>query len=201
MRTNLTVAAPGRVTQYAGGTRRAEDILMTNVRSFDVKLWDPVVKDFVDVGNSIAGSIFHRDIKTQRNPVYGPMGGGTTGAGPAGVANRNVFDTWHPQADLDSDGVPDLSPYRPATLGADGQPGVAGVDDDGNGVVDYFDNNSNGMFDAGDVLDYREQGASGSDDVALPIRAIKITIRFEDPAMEQLRQISIVHSLVTEPGL
>jgi hypothetical protein len=215
MRTNLTLSSPGRVTQYVGGTRRAEDILMTNVRSFDVKLWDPSVQDFVDVGRAhsredangnstldpgedLNGNgvldlgVYHPSVKLARNSVYGPMDGGSSGGPPVGVANRNVFDTWHPQADSNSDGIPDLSPYLPSTLGPDGAPGVRGVDDDGNGITDVT---------AAGLPDFRELGASGSDDVAIPVRAIKITIRFEDPGTEQLRQISIVHSLVSESGL
>jgi hypothetical protein len=182
--TGLTLAAPGRVTQFVGGSRRAEDILMSNVRSFDIKLWDEGVEDFVDVGNTRPTSVLNATIKTIRNPTYGPIG--------ASTMPSNVFDTWHPQADLNSNGIPDHSPYRPATLGADGEPGVAGVDDDGNGLIDRL---------SGGGFDYREVGASGSDDVPLPLRAIKITVRFEDPSTEQLRQISIVHSLVTQAGL
>lgn len=206
-RTDLTLAAPGRVPQFLGGTRRAEDILMTNVRSFDVKLWDELLQEFVDVGNNLedangngvldAGedlngngvldiSLFHAGIKNIRNPNYGPIGGGAT------AVPQNVFDTWHPQADLNADGIPDLAPFRPATLGADGAPGRIGVDDDGDGNIDVFGSG---------VLDYKELGASGSDDVPLPLRAIQITIRFEDPGTEQMRQITIVHSLVSQAGL
>ncbi|MCX7395474.1 MAG: prepilin-type N-terminal cleavage/methylation domain-containing protein [Planctomycetales bacterium] len=58
-RTDLTLvpnngrASAGLVTQYSTGiSRRGEDILMSNVLSFDVKVWDPVNSQFVDVGDS-----------------------------------------------------------------------------------------------------------------------------------------------------
>ena len=46
-------------------------------------------------------------------------------------------------------------------FGVDGMPGVAGTDDDGNGVADGYDLNSDGIRD---LPDYRELFATGSDD-------------------------------------
>ena len=110
----------GSVSQYAGapiGTRRGEDILLTNVISFDVKIWDPHYSEsagndmnrngvidagpaFADVGHSAASGDFLQ--ANNALPTYGPhaslaQNAGTT-ANTFTVGNvtyyNNVFDTW-----------------------------------------------------------------------------------------------------------
>jgi hypothetical protein len=80
----LTVGTDGVVNQYRGGPRRAEDILMSNVHSFDIKVWDEQAFQFVDIGH--AGTTGYYRFTNRTNPVYGP----------GGAANNRVFDTWHP---------------------------------------------------------------------------------------------------------
>lgn len=117
--------APTAEVQFAAGPRRGEDILLTNVISFDVKLWDNNYSEttggidvnrngvidsgsaFADVGHTASG-----DFMQSNNilSVYGPQiaTGYTAGAGPHwctpdstytfnGVTynNNNVFDTWY----------------------------------------------------------------------------------------------------------
>jgi len=90
----------------------------------------------------------------------------------------NRWDSWHRDSALIGGGLP---PYSASLLnggaGADGQPGVAGVDDDG----------ANGPDDPGEL------GWPGSDDVT-PLRAIRITVRFYDVSSAQMRDLTIVHS-------
>ncbi|MCA9051456.1 MAG: hypothetical protein KDA89_22110, partial [Planctomycetaceae bacterium] len=106
-RTDLTFDGRGVATQYSGGVRVGEDILMPNVDAFDVKIWDETLLAFVDLGGQVNGDFGHRN---NRRLDYGP---------------------------------------RTVSTGADGQPGVAGVDDDGDMTTD---NNT-------------ELGWPGSDDV------------------------------------
>jgi hypothetical protein len=40
----------------ANGNRAGEDIVLTNVISFDIKVWNPAANEFVDLGNSSAGA-------------------------------------------------------------------------------------------------------------------------------------------------
>ncbi len=84
---NANPPTPASSLSFAGGARRGEDILLTNVISFDVKLWDPHYSEsagndvnrngvidsgpaFADVGHTAATG----DFLQSKNafPVYGP---------------------------------------------------------------------------------------------------------------------------------
>lgn len=118
--TNNVNTTTGGVTQYTGtpiGTRRGEDILLTNVVSFDIKLWDSHYSEvagadlnrngvidagpaFADVGHNAATGDFQQ--VNNALPTYGPHASQTQNASP--TANtftvgsvtyyNNVFDTW-----------------------------------------------------------------------------------------------------------
>ncbi len=199
-------------------SRRGEDLLITNVVEFDVKLWDdglPTPK-FVDLGHSETDSagnpagFYHRDrnISTEDVNLNGALDPGEdlNGNGQIDLFYGNRYDTWYPLTiqnsagdDLTALGLPHLQrpPYRPYSPGEDGLPGRAGVDDDGNGVTDYYDVNGNGSYDPGiDILDVNEFGYPGTDDIPYPLKAIQLTIRFVDPSSKLIRQVTIVHSLV-----
>lgn len=90
---------------------------------------------------------------------------------PATDVRNNRYDTWHPFATLPQ------PPYRPVSTGSDGVNGAPGDDD---GV--------NGPDDAGEL------GFPGTDD-EIALKAIRITIRYFDVASNQMRQLSLVHSL------
>ncbi|NQT38837.1 MAG: hypothetical protein HQ581_15180, partial [Planctomycetes bacterium] len=118
-RTDLTLvpnngsAKAGLVTQYSDATfRRGEDILMSNVLSFDVKVWDPVNSLFVDVGENLLSppGPFSKTVGAAEllpvnsgnfygrlNETYGPNG-------------HCRFDTWHPSAGVGTFAGNDLQP-------------------------------------------------------------------------------------------
>ena len=128
----LGVNPPTAPVSLAGGPRRGEDILLTNVVSFDVKLWDarysettagvdvnrngiidPGPGGFADIGHTASG-----DFAQANNifPVYGPQidTGYALPAAPlwAPAFTRtfngltynynNVFDTWYPFFNFDN---------------------------------------------------------------------------------------------------
>lgn len=169
----------------ANGARRSEDIVLSNVHSFDVQVYDPAVGDFVNLGHSIPGGDFNQANNQNLGADGGPGEAGTDDDGLNGVDDDgergwpgtddygNRYDTWHRDSALIGN-LP--SPYAIISAGADGAPGVVNFDDDSNGVDD----------DAGEL------GWTGSDDVAL--RAIKITIRYLDTTSNQMRDLTIVHS-------
>ncbi|WP_146371490.1 prepilin-type N-terminal cleavage/methylation domain-containing protein [Symmachiella macrocystis] len=169
----------------ANGTRRSEDIVLSNVHSFDVQVYDPAVGDFVNLGHSIPGGDFNRANNRNVGADGAPGEAGTDDDGINGVDDDgergwpgtddygNRYDTWHRDATL----IGDLgSPYAVMTAGPDLAPGVVNFDDNSDGVDD----------DAGEL------GWIGTDDVAL--RAIKITIRYLDTTSNQMRDLTIVHS-------
>lgn len=100
-RRTLALNNRGVATAYAGGPRAGEDILLPNVDAFDVKVWDPGVNRFVDLG-------------------YAPL--------PTDPPTGGYFSHFQ-------NFRKDYGP-RAVSLGADGQPGAAGVDDDGDGTTD-----------------------------------------------------------------
>jgi prepilin-type N-terminal cleavage/methylation domain-containing protein len=102
----------GASTVRLDGPRAGEDILLTNVLAFDIKVYDehPSVQSFVDLG--------HVTVRPGSSPpevvgFYGHRANQVPGFGPI---NLSI-----PAADL---------------RGADGDWGRSGIDDDGNGTTD-----------------------------------------------------------------
>ncbi|MCA9040439.1 MAG: prepilin-type N-terminal cleavage/methylation domain-containing protein [Planctomycetaceae bacterium] len=86
------------------GPRQSEDLLMSNVLSFDVKLWDEALNAFVDIGHSLSGGDFEYSSTSVRDN-YSPLAASYQGS---------IFDTWHPTIDLyDGSAGNDSPPYRP----------------------------------------------------------------------------------------
>lgn len=173
-RTDLTLvpnngsATAGLVTQYSNEiSRRGEDILMSNVLSFDVKVWDPIYNSFVDVGDDTdaPNGPFSSNAPGRFNTAYAP-----------GLTHFR-FDTWHPLSIISGNGEPPMVPFN---RGVDGFPGVAGTDDDGNTTTD----------------DLPELGWPGSDDRPFALSAIQIKINYRDISSNQIRQVTILQSLV-----
>jgi hypothetical protein len=131
---NLVLASDNTVIFNNSGPRRGEDLILTNVHAFDVKVFDEVLGRFVDLGHSLTagGRIgdFHRNGRLNAG-VYG-------GNGP--VVNY-VFDTWYPfDTTFPEDDDNDL------TLGA--------IEDD----------NGNGVLDQKQTLDINSSGGIGNED-------------------------------------
>lgn len=127
--TPLTDNGDGRVSEFTGGTRIGEDLLLTNVHEFRIDVWDQRLQQFVPPGHTLSNSAgeagdYHAVRRlgipgSDNRPTssfYAPIGG--TGA---------VFDTWHPSYDFDNgdgdfsdlpaaDGAgPDNPPFRAMT--------------------------------------------------------------------------------------
>ncbi len=131
------------ITQFQGGPRRGEDILLTNVVAFDVKILDPLYTEpttpLTDLNRNgiIDGYISAGPpIVTTPTPAFVDLGHtGLTGCfskaaqnatmigygpNPPLPATNNVFDTWHPAFDFNGDGTSDPPPYT-------GLPNASGV--------------------------------------------------------------------------
>lgn len=146
--TSLSLGADGVVTAYNNGTRFADDLLLSNVHAFDVKVWDEGIGQFLDLGHAVAGGNYNAG--NRLNQYYGPY--------PSlQKARNNCFDTWNPTMimDLDGDSVADQPPFRPRVNPAD----------------------------------YTSYG--------IALKAIQIKIRFLDVTSNQMREVTIVHSLVS----
>lgn len=245
---NLSLAADDVFDSFRNGPRRGEDLILSNVHAFDVKVWDPYANNrigaFVDIGGS--------DV-TQQHPAvafamnqrlntdYGPRGAN-------GDSQNRVFDTWHSKIDLKmaNNGTFDLPPfyhlrYTPdvpgAPLGLEGkkievwQPKPPPNDPNSYKVGDLVfptqglppndHQRPNGWrfyyrcvspatgpatteptkseWPAVAGARFTEPGSGIIWEAVenwVPLQAIQITIRFWDVTSNQMRQMTIVHSLV-----
>lgn len=115
------------VSDFVGGTRRGEDLLMANVHAFDVQLWDERGQLFVNIGDPYLATLSSGSDYGPQNrystaqgilpsPYYGPRAtdnGNLTSASLAvnpPYAINAVYDTWHPAISLTTTNDPITSP-------------------------------------------------------------------------------------------
>jgi len=158
------------------GARQGEDIVLTNVLAFDIRVFDPraplkmtattaVVPGDPGYSNASAAGL---------TGAYVDLGSGTATTdllGPATGKSRltRIYDTWSNHYEfngIDEDG--DLLTDE----------GTDAVDNDGNGVVDDAD----------------EQETSPP--YPFPLRGIEVRIRVYEPSSRQVRQVTVRHTFV-----
>jgi hypothetical protein len=112
------VEPDGVVDEFAGGSRRGEDLLLTNVHTFEIEVWDDRIGDFLPIGHSrtaagpdgifgnaddIPGDYhFLRQRPTTTGISIVPGDSGNWSAATPTWMSR-IFDTWHPAYDHDGD--------------------------------------------------------------------------------------------------
>ena len=168
--TNLTTY--GQLT----GNRQGEDIVLTNVLAFDIRVFDPRVPlndtgvTAVDPGDPGYGSGSSASV----SGAYVDLGSGaatTTLMGSATSKSKltGIYDTWSTHYEFN------------------------GIDEDNSGVTDQgtngIDDNSNGIVD-----ESAEQETAPPYPVAL--RGVEIRIRVYEPASRQVRQVTVRHTFV-----
>jgi len=157
----------GTILEY-DGPRKADDIVLTNVIGFDVKVWEPAKAQYVDLGYekslptaspTVAGSVFYHIgyPKSQLQP--------SDAAGDA-----RVYDTW--SFHYEHDGEPQPASATTMDLGTNG------FDDDSNGIVD-------------DVNEWETMPP-----YPVPLRGIQVKIRVYEPSSRQIREVSIVQDFL-----
>lgn len=177
------------------GTRLGEDVIMTNVIAFDIRVFDPQApiraSNGIAIGPGDPG--YSSASATGALGAYVDLGWAATGstyaigsAFPVGAALQAdsmrvtnaprstslptaVYDTWSTHYESN------------------------GIDDDDNGVIDQgtntIDDDSNGITD-----DAAEQETSPPYPVAL--RGIEVRIRVYEPSSRQVRQVTVRHTFV-----
>ncbi|MBR9801258.1 hypothetical protein GYB59_05985 [bacterium] len=86
----------GKLNIFNGGSRRGADILLNNVHSFDVEIWDARSNAFVDIAATSGAAATDFAASERLNNSVGSSTG-------AAIAYRNVFDTWHSAYDINAD--------------------------------------------------------------------------------------------------
>ena len=157
--------------------REGEDIVLTNVLAFDVRVFDPDarVRDsgggvvlipgdpgyatnlselasgaYIDLGVSNAGTFASMETKSQ-------------------LTSPNTYDTWSDHYEFN------------------------GIDEDEDGVIDQknnmIDDDSNGIIDDEDELET-------SPPYPVPLRGLEVRIRIYDTSTRQVRQVTVRHTFV-----
>jgi len=164
------------------GTRQGEDVVLTNVLAFDVRVFDPraplndtgvtavdpgdpgyssgsaagVNGAYVDLGSGVATTTLMGSANTKSKL-----------AGTTGIAG--IYDTWSTHYEFN------------------------GIDEDNSGVTDQgtngIDDGSNGIVD-----DTAEQETAPPYPVAL--RGLEIRLRVYEPSSRQVRQVTVRHTFV-----
>lgn len=216
----------GIVDQYEAGEtdfRRGEDLLLSNVHGFDVKVWDEIVGDFVDIGHTLSGTVstatgpivmpgdFHQG--RNRRPSYGPQTG----------SNNRMFDTWNPGFDANVDGTTDVND-SPPFVAKYGYPQASPIGHRwaarnyaiGEIVVPTAPTNEfivwrvvtggNSTVEPtwptvpDPLVNQRFTDADGLQWIAIAnikrVKSLKITVRYLDVSSDQMRQVSLIQSLV-----
>ena len=178
---NATVSNLATYGQLAG-TRQGEDIVLTNVLAFDIRVFDPRAPlndtgvTAVDPGDPGYGSGSSASV----NGAYVDLGSGaaaTTLMGSATLKSKltRIYDTWSTHYEFN------------------------GIDEDNSGVTDQgtngMDDNPTDPVGGGIVDDITEQETAPPYPVAL--RGLEIRLRVYEPSSRQVRQVTVRHTFVT----
>jgi prepilin-type N-terminal cleavage/methylation domain-containing protein len=172
----------------AGSGRQGEDLMLTNVVSFDVRVFDPYVAIKTLGGVAVTpGDPGYLAGSTTSPAVYGAyvdLGWAPGTVTPTG--SPALSGTMHPKSQLSGPHVYDTGSTHYEFNGIDDDDGGTGPIDEGSNNVD---DNSDGIID-----DLGERETSPPYPVAL--RGIEIRIRVYEPSSRQVRQVSIRHTFV-----
>ena len=189
----------GLIFDPSSSSRAGEDVILTNVLSFDVRVFDPaspvkVAADtavvpgdngygaptgavasgaYVDLGNNLTTN--PALIASDGNPRFAGFGNSKSRLVGSGTTRR-TYDTWS-------------TFYE--TNGIDENDGGTGTIDEGS---DGLDNNPTDTNGGGIVDDITEQETSAP--YAVPLRGIEIRVRCYEPSSRQVRQITVRHTFV-----
>jgi prepilin-type N-terminal cleavage/methylation domain-containing protein len=166
-----------------GSSRMGDDVVLTNVIGFDVRVYDPAAV----IGGTSPGAYVDLNWGNASSPVTTtatfPAAGATAfqGKGVNCSSSGNAalplptYDTWSTHYEVDGVNQGDAPAI---TLPPQTDEGTNGRDDNGDGLVD----------DSGE----RET----SPPYPLPLRGIEVRIRCYEPSSRQVRQVTVRHTFV-----
>jgi hypothetical protein len=182
-------------TPRDNASTRYEDVLLNNVISFDIQVWDDVAGRYVNMGEAqqarthASNNYGDYDYGKPTQISAGPLGGQgsypllryttNTAAGITTMTKQNIFnsvrlpcvyDTWSEEYERDGYSWPNQAGVSTLTQGRNQ------IDFDGNGVID-------------DIGEWTTPPPYN-----VPLHGIKITIRTFDPLSKNIREMTVVHS-------
>jgi len=211
------------VSDFSGGPRIAEDLLLTNVEAFDVQYYDDNLGIYTSLETQVSSSLPANSWQKNQNPYYGPLRYSGTGA-----VNNNVFDTWHPDAfsvispsttmNAEAPLRPMVStgtaydtwadlPAPPVMINVGDRVAITGGSPNpsfvykvirqgvrGNSATDF-------PLSIGNVVQEDDGGAGNGAiwqciDNRVGLKSIQIVIRYRDPSKGLAKQVTLVHSFV-----
>ncbi len=200
---NLPPALEGLVFD-AMSTRFGEDVVLTNVIAFDVRVFDPAAP----LANNLSGSDVVAPLDensppgpafppgpVQANGVYVDLGNAVTTAGPSGVTPR-FYGTGSPLSRLN--GSPCVYDTWSTHYEADGvdQDAVGGTDQGTNGADDQVPARLGvSLIPADGVIDDVDEWET-KPPYPYPLRGIEVRIRCFEPSSRQVRQVTVRHTFV-----
>ena len=218
---NGTVNWPDReVASNFSGTRRAEDILMTNVFSFDIKVLDERYQETDPKGTptGIVNPANAADLANDanRNGVFENWSSGLSDRVPVFAdIGHAASDGWFAQT---VSGEPHLGNHRP---GYGDNPGNNNIFDTWHPEYNFSDPLGSSASDS--IVTWSPFTNAGSEDIPPfplrhndtvptrfppvesgdpePLKAIQIKILLHDISSDQLRELTIVQSLTPEGGI
>ena len=182
-------SSPGLFFDAATSTRRGEDVVLTNVIAFDIRVFDPTAPasvsgdaaavpgdagfsssgidargGYVDLGNNTAGVASR----------FSTAGQGNYRLQAVGLAGSTIWDTW--SSHYEANGVD--------------EDGLAGADQGSNGLDDTV-----GSYPQnGQVDEPGEQETSPP--YPFPLRGLEVRLRVYEPSSRQIRQMTVRHTFV-----
>jgi prepilin-type N-terminal cleavage/methylation domain-containing protein len=191
-----------------GSTRISEDVVLTNVIGFDVRVFDPAAPVCVNPSSTLAtvpGDSGFANGNVVANGCYVDLGNGfstgfttPSGIGPrfasfgaakselaGSVTTPRVWDSWSSHYEtngFDEDNISGIDQ------------GTNGLDDNANGVVDEppIDLNGDGVYTGPDESGELET----SPPYPFPLRGIEVRIRCYEPSSRQVRQMTVRQTLM-----
>lgn len=156
----------GCLDAYRNGPRVADDIVLTNVIRFDVKVWDPGANDYVDLGYNMGVAIPPVGSGLPQ-PQFFHLGDPRSALQAINTTAR-VYDTWSTHYEVEGRWAGDTSAGQ----------AVNGFDDDNNGLVD----------DPAEAIAPPPYPA--------PLRGIQVKIRTFEPDSRQIRELTVVQDFL-----
>jgi prepilin-type N-terminal cleavage/methylation domain-containing protein len=172
------VSADGAVLKGAG--RLGDDVVLTNVIAFDVRVYDPAASSpagaYVDLnwGKASSPVATTATFPVAGTTVFQGKGVNCSSSGNAALT-LPTYDTWSTHYEFDGINQGDASTL---TTSPQTDEGTNGLDDNNDGLVD----------------DSGEQETSPP--YPVPLRGIEVRIRVYDPTSRQVRQVTVRHTFV-----